>query len=59
MREIRKYSLKRGRWPVRHSTAGWGLLHRALATKAGKREAESALVGERRQRRVSRLQRRV
>lgn len=27
MREIRTYGLRRGRWPVRHSTAGWGLLY--------------------------------
>ena len=29
MRENRKYGLTRRRWPVRHSTAGWGLLHLA------------------------------
>ena len=27
MREIRTYGLMRGCWPVRHRTAGWGLLH--------------------------------
>ena len=30
MREIRTYGLMRGRWPVRHSTAGWGLLNQVF-----------------------------